>query len=152
MVKNTKKGKSSSSSKKKHDKTKLDPRRASSSFSNRRSRTSRSCAFCKERGTLLPCTICAQAYHLSCLGVSESEVSFLHWVCIECTENYDKRLLDEDNRLVKTQKVDKESKAKKLYQKLMRSETDTRMKRFKRKHPELVKSGRIVYPIDDSLL
>ncbi|CAG9310895.1 unnamed protein product [Blepharisma stoltei] len=152
MVKNIKPSIQREKGKTKHNSRKLDSRQASNAFSSRRSRISRSCNCCKEKGTLLPCTICSQAYHLTCLGVSELDVSFLHWVCISCADNFEKRLIEEDTRLVKAQAAEKESWGKKLYQKLMRTEADTLMKRFKNKHPDLVKGGKIAYPIDDTLI
>jgi len=152
MVKNTKPSKQREKGKNKQDSCKLNSRRTSNAPSVRKSRVSRSCFCCKEKGILLPCNICSQAYHLTCLGLSETEVSFSHWVCADCTDNFEKRLTEEEIRLVKSQKTDKESRDKKLYHKLMRTEADTLMKRFKKKHPDLVKGGKIVYPINDTLL
>ena len=110
------------------------------------------CSFCKEGGALLPCDKCNRSFHLLCLGMRERDVPAIAWFCTFCSTHKEKKLHDEAVRKDKEQRAKKDALIKDTLTKLSSSQKDHAVKRFAKKYPQYIRQGRIMYPIEDTLL
>ncbi|CAG9318476.1 unnamed protein product [Blepharisma stoltei] len=141
---------SKQNSKKKLD---ADPLQTKIPFTVKSSKpTSKTCIKCKEIGSLISCKKCAGSFHLACLGLSENQVTFTNWICVECLGSYDKQLSTEAKQHLTLQKKEKESFSGKIFNKLSEIKEETQIQKFKNKYPEYIKGDKINYPIPDELL
>ena len=107
---------------------------------------------CGEKGALLACIRCLKLYHLICLGVTPLCLPLSEWACTSCSQDYQTSLLESLDNLLASQMAEKQSLLRKISNKLNKTQKNTKLRDFEHKHPELVRHGQIVYPIDDKLL
>lgn len=74
------------------------------------------------------------------------------WFCAFCSAHKEKKLKDEAQRKDKEQHSKKEALLKDTLSKLSSNQKDHAVRRFAKKHPQYMRQGRILYPIEDTLL
>jgi hypothetical protein len=115
------------------------------------------CNMCKEPGALLLCEHCTRNYHLSCLQLTESQVPAGKWYCSHCLyplhrPHMDKKFREELLKHLKSKKSQKDDSVKRLLNELTNNQKGQEIKKFAKKYPQYIRQGRIVYPIEDTLL
>jgi len=82
----------------------------------------------------------------------EGDVPAVAWFCAFCSAHKEKKLKDEAQRKDKEQHSKKEALLKDTLSKLSSNQKDHAVRRFAKKHPQYMRQGRILYPIEDTLL
>ena len=131
--------------------TKLNFEKNPSFTPARRPRQSRKCTSCSGSGALVSCAVCSEGYHLQCAGETESSIG-ISWACFSCAQTWEQKFEDENDHSTSKQNSQKAKLVQKTLKRLLSSEKEKQFRRFEARHPELVKGGKVIYPIEDSLL
>jgi hypothetical protein len=82
----------------------------------------------------------------------EGDVPAVAWFCAFCSAHKEKKVKDEAQRKDKEQRSKKDALLKDTLSKLSSNQKDHAIRRFAKKHPQYMRQGRILYPIEDTLL
>ena len=110
------------------------------------------CKVCKDGGSLVLCSNCTRSYHLQCAHLKEKDLPVGPWVCTFCFPTIDKKFREEAAKLEKTQKSSKELEIRTCLNSLNSNLKARAVRDLEKNFPQYVRSGKIVYPIEDKLL
>lgn len=133
-------------------KTVTDTQSLLSCHNMKKNYTQQICKICSEPGTVLACAQCLSMFHLCCLQISPLDLPLSKWPCSECSESYEENFLNILSSSLDSQNEEKTKWLKKFKIQLKKLKKPSKLKKFQKNFPGLVKHGEILYPIDDSLL
>lgn len=110
------------------------------------------CKKCLRTGSLIMCSRCARCYHLSCANTTISDLPGVSWFCNVCTLLTDNSLKEEEMKLYKRQRNSQDLIIKDAIARINYISSITALRKFEEEYPLHVKSGKIMYPIEDTLL